>query len=362
MKFGIFNLMTLRDNPGGVAGILEDTRTMISLAESIGFDIAWFAEHHFTNYSISVSPVLTAAHFVGYTKRIRLGLGVVVLPLYHPFRMAQEIAILDQMSAGRVVLGVGTGYQKYEFARYGSPINEKNEVFLEYWNVLEQALTQGRAALQGKHISVPETVFAVRPVQKPLPEIYITAIEPTILKRLAVHNAIPFVTAGGRGTPALFDLADKVAQTWRAAGLSQTPMRFALQQYIHVTDSKKEALEAAERARYIARMVGALRNADVITLDGPFIQAPPLPDEPSLEQYRDNLIIGDAHHVAERVVQEIRRLDPIHYNCFFQFGDMPIVRARRSLERFGAEVLPLVEKEVGPLDAIGQSARPLEVA
>src|SRR5215475_3496141 len=124
MKFGIFNLMTLRDNPGGVAGILEDTRTMIALAESIGFDIAWFAEHHFTNYSISASPILTAAQFVGYTKRIRLGLGVVVLPLYHPIRVAQEIAMLDQMSNGRLVLGIGTGYQKYEFARYKLPIAE----------------------------------------------------------------------------------------------------------------------------------------------------------------------------------------------------------------------------------------------
>jgi hypothetical protein len=80
--------------------------------------------------------------------------------------------------------------------------------------------------------------------------------------------------------------------------------------------------------------------------------------EPSLDTFRDNLLIGDASHVAARLIAEIRALRPVHYNCFFQFGDMPITRAARSLERFGAEVLPLVEAELGPLDRLGLEAAP----
>ena len=94
MKFGLFNLMSYQDNPGGVGGIISNTRDMISMAEQIGFDIAWFAEHHFTNYSVSVSPLMMCAHFAGLTKKIRLGAGVVVLPLYHPMRVAQEIGLV----------------------------------------------------------------------------------------------------------------------------------------------------------------------------------------------------------------------------------------------------------------------------
>ncbi|HSI40900.1 MAG TPA: LLM class flavin-dependent oxidoreductase [Xanthobacteraceae bacterium] len=352
MHFGIFNLMGLRDNPGGTGGVIEDTRSMVKLAEEIGFEIAWFAEHHFTNYSVSVSPLMMAAHMAGHTSRIRLGAGVVVLPLYHPMRVAQEIALLDQMTGGRAVLGVGTGYQAYEFERYGADVAKKTETFLEYWSVVEQALTEGRVAFQGEHISVPESVITVRPVQQPLPPIYCTSPHPPILKALAKWGAVPFITAGWRGTGALFNIAEQVRGSWEKAGLDGAAMPVALQQYIHVTDSASEALEAAERARYVGRMVHGLRS-NVLTLDGSFVVAAPIPDEPPIETFRDNLLIGDPHLVAQKLVAEIRRLNPQHYNCFFQFGDMPVARARRALERFGAEVLPLVEREVGPLKAIG---------
>jgi alkanesulfonate monooxygenase SsuD/methylene tetrahydromethanopterin reductase-like flavin-dependent oxidoreductase (luciferase family) len=358
MNFGLFNLMTLRDHPRGVAGVVEDTRTMVKLAEDIGFSIAWFAEHHFTNYSVSVSPLMMAAHMAGVTRRIRLGAGVVVLPLYHPLRVAQEIALLDQQSGGRAVLGVGTGYQKYEFERFGLPVEEKTDIFLEYWSVLERALTDGRVKFAGKYITVPETVFTVRPVQRPMPEVFVTSPHPEILRRVARWGGTPFITAGWRGSPALLEIASQVQKSWSAAGLDSATMPIAVQQYIHVTDSRSEALEAAERARYIARMVSALRESNV-TLDGSSIVPPPLPNEPPLETFIDNLIIGDPHHVAERVVDEIKHLRPVHYNAFFQFGDMPIVRARRSLERFGAEVLPLVERAVGPLERIGRAVAPV---
>jgi lysozyme family protein len=82
----------------------------------------------------------------------------------------------------------------------------------------------------------------------------------------------------------------------------------------------------------------------------------PLVDESSLETYRDNVIIGDPEMVAERVVAEIRHLDPVHYSCFFQFGDMPMRPARRALERFGAEVVPLIVKALGPLKNVGRMA------
>lgn len=352
MKFGLFNLMTYRDNPGGLPGLLSDMRSLVGLAEDIGFETAWFAEHHFTNYSISVSPLMFAAHMAGTTRRIKLGAAVVVLPLYHPMRVAQEIALVDQMSEGRFVLGVGTGYQAYEFERFGMNVAEKNEIFFEYWSVLEQILTEGRAQFSGRYVTVPESVVLLRTLKAAMPDLYVTSMDPRILSRLARHNATPFLTAGFRGTPALLDMVAGARARWSEAGLG-ADMPVAVQQYIHVTDSPQEALEAAERARYVGRLVAAFRSPHVV-LDGAFAEALPIPGEPSLETIRDNLLIGDPHHVAERLVDEIRRIGPVHYNAFFQFGDMPIARARRSLERFGAEVLPLVERALGPLDLIGK--------
>lgn len=260
--------------------------------------------------------------------------------------------MVDQLSEGRMVLGVGTGYQHYEFDHFNTPIDEKTEIFLEYWSILEQAMEFGEANLNGKYIKADNTVFTVRPLQKPLPELFITTVAPRIMEPLCKRGATPFFTAGWRGSKTLFEMVDNGKKVWDSVGLSDRPMPVALQQYIHVTDSAQEAIEAAERARFVGRMVAALRQPNVRT-KGTFLEVPPLPDEPPLETFRDNLIIGDPHHVAMRMAEEIRRLNPVHYNCFFQFGDMPIARARKSLERFGAEVLPLLEKEVGPLDKIG---------
>lgn len=353
MKLGLFNLMTCIDNPGGLKGVVDDARSMVALAEQGGFDVAWFAEHHFTNYSLSVSPLMMAAHMAGRTMRIKLGPAVIVLPLHHPLRVAQEIALLDQQSDGRAMLGLGSGYQKYEFDRFGIDIADKNEIFLEYWDVIEAALVDGHVEYAGKHITVPPTAFAMRPVQRPLPPVYLTSLHPSLLARLGRHRPVSFVSGAWQGKPGALKASKEVAErNWATAGFAPGAIPLAMQQYIHVTDSAREALEAAERGRSYARMVYALRTS-LLDLDGPRLTPGPLPDEADLEGFRDNFLIGDPHQVAQRIVDDIRLIDPVHYNCFFQFGDMPIARARRSLERFVSEVIPLVEAEVGPLDAVG---------
>ncbi|MCX5513960.1 LLM class flavin-dependent oxidoreductase [Kaistia algarum] len=356
MEFGLFNLMTYRGNPGGLSGVVADTRSLVKLAEDIGFGTAWFAEHHFTNYSISVSPLMLAAYMAGETSRIKVGAAVVVLPLYHPMRVAQEIALLDQLSEGRAMLGVGTGYQPYEFARYHVSVEEKTEIFLEYWAIVEQILTDGRACFAGKYIQVPESVFLLKPRRSILSELFLTTNDPRILSALGHLDPVPFITTGWRGTPALMTGADKMLKHWEAV-LGRKPRPIAVQQYIHVTDDPKDALIAAEHALSVGRLATHL-NSPAPKLDGSMLDPPPLPDEPPLETVRDFIIAGDPHHVAERIVAEIRAFDPHHYSTFFQFGDLPIAMARRSLERFGAEVIPLIEREVGPLDRIGRREAP----
>jgi alkanesulfonate monooxygenase SsuD/methylene tetrahydromethanopterin reductase-like flavin-dependent oxidoreductase (luciferase family) len=347
MQFGLFSLMTLRENSRGVDGVIADTQEMVRLAEDIGFDVAWFAEHHFTNYSVSPSPLLTAASFASRTRHIRLGVAVVVLPLYHPLRLAQEIAFVDRLSGGRLILGVGTGYQPYEFERFGVPIADKNGLFLEYWDVVEQCLTQGRVTFAGRHIRVPETVLSLAPVQRPIPPLFLTSLQPDILRRLGGLDPVLFVPSGWQGPDALATRLGDASVAWTNAGFAGCPS-MALQQYVHVTDSRDEARDAAERALYVVRVASALRGATP-PLDGARLVPPSFPGEPPLETLMRNLVIGSPEHVAARMVEELTLGQPALYNCVMQFGDMPIARAIRSLERFGAEVLPLVRRALPAL-------------
>lgn len=356
MKLGLFNLMMQRDAATTPRQIIEDTTAMVKLADDIGFDVAWFAEHHFSNYSICPSPLMMASYAAGMTRKIRVGAAVLVLPLYDPVRLVQEIGLLDLQSGGRAVIGIGSGYQKYEFDRYHRKLSEKTEVLMEVWDIIEMALSQGVIDYNGKHFQIPHSPIAVRPLQKPMPEIFVTGLEPSVVQRTARSGHRPFLTAGWKGMTTLRDMHKHVKAQFAAAGVPPEQMRLGVQQYVYVTDDKAEALDIADRARAVARAVTMTRAGDPV-LSGHFIQAPPIPDEPPLETFRDNLVIGDPHLVAEKIVSEVRELGTSHLSCFMQIGTVDGRRATRSLSRFGAEVIPLMEKAFGmPLDKVNERA------
>jgi alkanesulfonate monooxygenase SsuD/methylene tetrahydromethanopterin reductase-like flavin-dependent oxidoreductase (luciferase family) len=352
MKLSLFNLMTQRDDTTTPRQIFEDTLAMVRLADEIGFDAAWFAEHHFSNYSICPSPAMMAAYCAGVTNRIRLGAAVHVLPLYNPVRLVQELALLDVQSGGRAVIGLGSGYQKYEFDRYHRKLSEKFEVSMEIWDIVEMGLRDGRIEYRGKYFEIPDSPLSLRPLQQPMPEIFVTGLEPAVLQRTAKSGHIPFITAGWRGMSLLKDMHKHLRSQYQAAGVSPDAMPLAVQQYVYVTDDKKEALDIADRARTVARIVTAMRAGDPVLL-GHFIQAPPLPDEPPLETFLDNLVIGDPHYVAEKLATEISALGTTHLSCFMQIGSVDGKRATLSLRRFATDVIPLMERSFGmPLERI----------
>src|SRR5512146_1547569 len=128
MEFGIFNLMGAREPRTPTAQIFSEVSEQVALADRLGYCTAWFAEHHFSNYCLCASPLMMLAHCAAITEKIRPGTAVVVLPLYNPARLAAEIATADALSNGRLMLGVGAGYQPYEFERFGFDIKNNLEM------------------------------------------------------------------------------------------------------------------------------------------------------------------------------------------------------------------------------------------
>jgi len=175
MDFGIFNLMGSREADKPTALVFGEVGEQTRLADALGYTIAWFAEHHFSNYCLCASPLMMVAHCASITKQIRLGTAVVVLPLYNPARLAAEIATADALSNGRLVLGIGAGYQPYEFERFGTDIAQNLEMTDEFCDILDLAFSRDFFSYNGKHYQMPETHIPARPVQNPLP-IYVAAI------------------------------------------------------------------------------------------------------------------------------------------------------------------------------------------
>ena len=149
MQIGLFNLLSKRDPAKPTREVYGEMRDQVRLAEDAGSDLAWFTEHHFSNYCLSPSPLTMATWMAGQTSRIKLGTAVVVTPLYEPLRMLEDIAVLDQLSEGRLVLGLGSGYQRHEFRKFGLELDESRERFLDSLDVIEQFFRSDSVACFG---------------------------------------------------------------------------------------------------------------------------------------------------------------------------------------------------------------------
>ena len=351
MELGLFSLMPLRDTSRPPSAIYEDTIGLVKDAEAGGFNIAWFAEHHFGNYSMCPSPLMMAAHCAGVTSRIALGAAVLVTPLYHPMRVIQELGMVDILSGGRSVIGLGSGYQGYEFDRYGVDLKSNWEITHEFMDIMEMALETGQVTYQGKHYQIPPTPIGVRMVQDS-PRVYIAGNEPRYLERSCKRGYTPIATVGGQPVEVMLKVKQHVVEWFRKAGWQGTDVPFGMQRSVFVTDDPDEALYAAAQSLYTARLVMAFRG-NYEKLNGFELVPQPYENEPTPEQIVNILPMGNAETCARRIVAELKAVRPTHYSCFMQSGGIEGSAARRSMERFVTEVLPMVEAEVGDLKAFG---------
>jgi alkanesulfonate monooxygenase SsuD/methylene tetrahydromethanopterin reductase-like flavin-dependent oxidoreductase (luciferase family) len=152
--------------------ILEQTE----LAEELGFDAVWFGEHHYSGYSFGSPPVIAMAA-AARTRRIRLGTGVSLIPLNHPIRLAEEYAMLDVLSGGRLEYGIGRGFLKYSHDVFGINEDENHERYHEGTDLIVKAWTSsGPFSHEGKFWKLYDYSFFPRPLQQPHPPIYASAV------------------------------------------------------------------------------------------------------------------------------------------------------------------------------------------
>ena len=170
MNFGTFLLMqspSARTSQEIYARGVE----MAQAAEALGFRNVWLAEHHFSTYGYLSRPAQLATYIAAKTTRLRVGTAVIVVPLHHPLVIAEEIATLDLLSGGRLDVGLGRGYQHYEFERFGLELESGRARWEESIDVILKALGGQPFSYEGKFFKIPETSVFPQPVQKPLPPI-----------------------------------------------------------------------------------------------------------------------------------------------------------------------------------------------
>ena len=195
MKFGLFYRLPCATTQDAATRYRE-TIEQIVYAEELGFDTAWLAELHFNpRFSIMPAPLLVAAALAQRTSRIRLGTAVLLLPLQHPLRTAEEAAVVDLLSQGRVELGVGRGMIAIHFQGFNIPREESRERFEEALTIITRAWTHETVQFNGKYFQVPETAVVPKPVQKPHPPLRIAANSPETALFAGEHGYPVFIAS-----------------------------------------------------------------------------------------------------------------------------------------------------------------------
>ena len=348
MKLGLFCLMAQRDPSVPAAQIFEQTAEQVQLADEVGLDVAWFAEHHFSNYCICVSPLMMAAYCAPLTKRIRLGTAVVVMPLYEPIRLLEEIATVDILSGGRLVLGIGSGYQAFEFERFRTTLDESIGRSLEMLDMMDLAFSQKTFSYDGTFYQQPPTSLAVQPIQQPGPEIYIAGMlrEERVRRRIVENRYVPLAQPRWGPPSMMVESRQNLEQMYEEYGADASDVPLAVLRWLNVTQSDDDAEQAADALRYTYRVALACRGG-YQQLDGAVHEELPASEEPSLEDIRKFALIGDVDKIVAQISEEINAYHPSELCFSMGMGDH--TRTLKSIEKLGREIIPRLEAEFGPL-------------
>ena len=182
--------------------VLQETMEQCILADEVGFDYLWFVEHHFlTGFSASPCPDLVYAALSQRTKRIRLGLGVVILPYHHPNRVAERVAMLDHLSEGRVDFGTGRS-APYELTGMGIDPRDSREMWEESLSMVPDIWQTDLYSYEGKYWQVPERQILPKPYQDPHPPIWVAALQPSTYE-IAASKGIGVLSFGSSAPSSL---------------------------------------------------------------------------------------------------------------------------------------------------------------
>lgn len=346
MDFGIFILMQQRNKHKTSYQILRDAVEQTRLADELGFSAAWYAEHHFSNYGMCSSPLTMIAHCAAVTKKIRLGTGIVVAPLYTPSRLIADAAMVDQLSDGRLNLGIGSGYQHFEFERFGVSLETAKERTLEMLDMLELGLKQPKFSYDGKFYQQLPSAISQRALQKPMPPLWITSVDPTFIARAVRADHHVFVSGGDGGVEKLLStrrLIDKVAL---AEGKDPVKVPVGVLRAAFASDNKADVERYLDCARYQRRIAVSLKRRTAQVADDYQVEEGVVEGEPSLDEMRALLPVGPVDVVIERVVAEIRALKPAHYCFQTQMGDFDHPTMLKQLELWSKVIMPAVQREI----------------
>ena len=353
MKFGLFYEWpnpTLRN----WKALFEEGIEQLQYSEEMGFDYCLIAEHHFSNYGNSPAPLLQALAIGERTKNLKIATGILVLPIWDPLRLAEEVAVLDNLTNGRFICGVGRGYQPHEMARFGIPLEESRQRTHEIVDVLVKAWTQDESfTYDGQYIKVPHEVTVwPKPLQKPHPPFWVAGTSIESMKLAAEWDMMPLTTGllGGAGMRAHLGA---LIHFKMALGKPTNNIDLGMQAITHVADTDEEARSQLIHARWQNRAGRALNR---LAVEHGRVQVGPYEGELDDDGFMERLFFGSPETVIEKFKQAAT-LGVTHVSNWMMFGDIAHDKIMKSIRLMGGVVIPALKDVLPPPTLVDELAK-----
>ncbi|MEV7970523.1 LLM class flavin-dependent oxidoreductase [Sphaerisporangium sp. NPDC088356] len=332
VRIGVF--LPVAGFPGSDHGeVLTAAVEAAVTAERAGFDDVWIAEHHFMPYGLCPSATTLAAYVLGRTERIVVGTAVSVLSTQHPVALAEQAALLDQVSGGRFRLGVGRGGPWVDLEVFGTGLDRFENGFVESLDLLIAALTRERVSAKGATFSFREVEMVPRPGRPVRPMVASTS--PGTVQ-VAAARGLPMLLGMHIGDPGKAALMEGYAGTAVAHGHDLTGIPHVAAGIAYVADTTSEAVAAMKESlpRWLAPGLAGYRTVD----DRPYLPR-------DADDYADLLCrlhpVGSPGDCAATMLATIERTGIRHLILMVEGAGDPAL-TRLNVARLGAEVLPVV--------------------
>ncbi len=343
MEFSLFALPTyFKETDGPPGPYFRRLVDFLVSAEDLGYDAIWANEHHFHPYGgLIPSPAVLLSAVAQRTTRMRLGTSVVVLPLHNPIEVAEQLAMVDVMSGGRVDLGVGRGFVAFDYQTMGIPMQEGQERTLESLEVILKAWSGAPFTHHGKYFHYDNIEVWPRPEQRPHPPVWIACSTSPESFVFAGRNGYNLLTVSSlRPMGKIAEFVQHYRQAWGESGRDPHGFKYATHFQIVVDEDREKARRTVTEA--IPRYFGLLDDSTrLFTSPTQPARPDPLADF-SVEKWIDEgrILCGTPDDVVATLKWAQSELGITGVDGAFYFGGMPFETAQRSLRLFAEEVIP----------------------
>jgi len=352
MQLGVLNLVDWYSSAATQAERYQQVIEEGVLAEQLGFDTYWVGEHHFSHY-ICPNPVPLLSAIAARTSRIRLGTGVSLGVHHDPIRLAEDYAMLDVVSGGRVDLVLGRGLYLQGYRGFNQPYAESRQRQEECARIVRGAWTQSPFAYEGAFRSVQSLDLQPKPVQQPHPPLWIAGGRgPDSVLFAAdegLHLALPSVLGPA---DAFGPLVQVYRERLREAGHDPANFHVSAGQHTYLAATTEQA-EAEWEQHYMAYMRLVANEVRPELYDGTELEevgrrvAQSTNSDIYERMIRRNTKCGSPESVAERICSLYDVVDMDHYWSYFGLGGIDSPKLFRAMELFARDVMPAVRRHTG---------------